>query len=246
MNIYEKMSAITEEITAVAKNLNVGWGKNQYKAVSEADVLAAVKPIEIKHGVYSYPFSREIIDTSVLTSTKPDGSDARQLFMRVETVYRFVNTEKPDEYIDITTYGDGVDPQDKAPGKAMTYGDKYALLKAYKIITGDDPDQNYSQDLKEKETKAKKPAAKKAEKTKEELKTDQRVAEAAAHDPTALIKPVEAKALERRCAEAKVDLSMLLGMYKEKKTEELNYKQYDNILRNWDKVLARLGGTANE
>ena len=24
----------------------------------------------------------------------------------------------------------------------MTYGDKYALLKAYKIITGDDPDQN--------------------------------------------------------------------------------------------------------
>ena len=28
MNIYEKMSAITEEITAVAKNLNVGWGKN--------------------------------------------------------------------------------------------------------------------------------------------------------------------------------------------------------------------------
>ena len=26
----------------------------------------------------------------------------------------------------------------------MTYADKYALLKAYKIITGDDPDQNGS------------------------------------------------------------------------------------------------------
>lgn len=30
----------------------------------------------------------------------------------------------------------------------MTYGDKYALLKAYKIQTGDDPDQNASEPLK--------------------------------------------------------------------------------------------------
>lgn len=28
----------------------------------------------------------------------------------------------------------------------MTYGDKYALMKAYKIITGDDPDQTGSPD----------------------------------------------------------------------------------------------------
>ena len=30
----------------------------------------------------------------------------------------------------------------------MTYADKYALLKAYKIETGDDPDQNASEPLK--------------------------------------------------------------------------------------------------
>ena len=35
----------------------------------------------------------------------------------------------------------------------MTYADKYALLKAYKIVTGDDPDQNGSEDLKGTETK---------------------------------------------------------------------------------------------
>ena len=58
-----------------------------------------------------------------------------------------MNIEKPEEYIEITTYGDGVDTQDKAPGKAMTYSDKYALLKAYKIQTGDDPDQNMSEPL---------------------------------------------------------------------------------------------------
>ena len=149
MNIYEKMAGITADLNAVAKNLKVGEGKSAYKAVGEADVLAAVKPIEAKYKVYSYPVSRKVIDSDVITTSKVyngQESTSSKFFMRVETVYRFVNTEKPDEYLDITTYGDGVDAGDKAPGKAMTYGDKYALLKAYKIITGDDPDQQYSEE----------------------------------------------------------------------------------------------------
>lgn len=149
MNIYEKLAAITAELSHVAKNLKVGEGKSSYKAVGEADVLAAVKPLEEKHKVYSYPYSRRIVDNDVLTSTSSyNGQDrtTSKFFMRVETVYRFVNTEKPEEFVDITTYGDGMDAGDKAPGKAMTYGDKYALLKAYKIITGDDPDQTASED----------------------------------------------------------------------------------------------------
>ena len=147
MNIYEKMAEITAEINTVAKNLNVDTGKGKgYKAVGEADVLAAVKPIEKKDGVYSYPYEREIVDSGELVNQTQYG-ERKSLFLRVRTVYRFVNTEKPEEYLDIVTYGDGVDSQDKAPGKAMTYGDKYALLKAYKIQTGDDPDQNASGEL---------------------------------------------------------------------------------------------------
>ena len=156
MNIYQRMSAVTNEITAVAKNLAVGTGKSSYKAVGEADVLAAVRPAEQKFGVYSYPVEREIIESAVLTSVREYNGqqfETKQQFMRLRVVYRFVNMDTPDEYIDITTYGDGVDPQDKAPGKAMTYADKYALLKAYKIITGEDPDQKASAELKGKESK---------------------------------------------------------------------------------------------
>lgn len=151
MNIYQKMSAITQEISTVAKNLMVGEGRSQYKAVGEADVLAAVKPVEAKHGVYSYPAKREVIDSGEMVSTSTyngQTKETRKLYVRVETTYRFVNMDEPSEYIDIITYGDGVDTQDKAPGKAMTYSDKYALLKAYKIQTGDDPDQNASEPLK--------------------------------------------------------------------------------------------------
>lgn len=150
-NIYKKMSAITAELTAVAKNLNVDIGKAAYKAVGEADVLAAVKPLEEKHGVYSYPYSRKIVDSDLVTTTteyKGKVTEKTNRYLRIETVYRFVNIDNPEEYIDITTYGDGIDPQDKAVGKAMTYSDKYALLKAYKIITGEDPDQFKSEEGK--------------------------------------------------------------------------------------------------
>ena len=153
MNIYEKMSLISSEITNVAKNLEVGWNSNKYKAVSEGDVLAKVKPIERKHGIFSYPYSRRVIESGVMENTDRQGNVKKNNFLRIETVYRFVNIEKPDESIDITTYGDGVDSQDKAPGKAMTYGDKYALLKAYKIITGDDPDAEASGELVKKTAK---------------------------------------------------------------------------------------------
>ena len=150
-NIYKKMSAITTELTAVAKNLNVGIGKAAYKAVGEADVLAAVKPLEEKHGVYSYPYSRKIVEADLITTTSEyqgKVTEKTNRYLRIETVYRFVNIDNPEEYIDITTYGDGIDPQDKAVGKAMTYSDKYALLKAYKIITGEDPDQFKSEEGK--------------------------------------------------------------------------------------------------
>ena len=148
MNLYQKLLAITAELNTVAKNLNVETGKGKsYKAVSERDVLDAVKPLEAKYHVYSFPVKREIIDKDVLVTTTQYG-ERQQFFMRMETLYRFVNADKPEEFIDIQGFGDGIDSGDKAPGKAMTYSDKYALLKAYKISTGDDPDQEASKEYK--------------------------------------------------------------------------------------------------
>lgn len=145
MNIFEKLSNITNEISNVNKNLTVGQGKNSYKAVGEADVLKAVKELEFKYRIYSYPVEREVIESSMFTTTNEYG-DKNNIFSRIKTVYRFVNIDKPEEYIETITFAEGIDTQDKGSGKAMTYSDKYALMKSYKIITGEDPDQNPSED----------------------------------------------------------------------------------------------------
>ena len=153
LNIFDRMSHISTELMTVAKNLEVGVGSSKYKAVGEADVLRAVKPLESKYRVYSYPISRRVIESGVLETEGVDYKTKervvkKQLYERIETTYRFVNIDNPSDYIEIISFADGIDSGDKSTGKAMTYSDKYALLKAYKIVTGDDPDQYASEELR--------------------------------------------------------------------------------------------------
>jgi hypothetical protein len=157
MNIYERLMNATAELQTVAKNLIVETGNGKgYKAVSERDILDAVKPIEKKHGIYSFPVAREIVESDRLEKTSSYKGETRtttSFYIRLKTTYRFVNIEDPKEYVDMVTYSTGLDSGDKGEGKAMTYGDKYALMKAYKISTGEDPDQSASEDAQYGEQK---------------------------------------------------------------------------------------------
>lgn len=150
MNIFEKMSRITEECPVIEKTLDVERGLKGYRAVSETAILNAVRPLEAKYGVYSYPCGRKRTTTSeVREYYDRDTNTTRKSYYLVdaiETTYRFVNVDKPEEFIEMISYATGLDTGDKGPGKAMTYSDKYALIKAYKIRTNDalDPDTEAS------------------------------------------------------------------------------------------------------
>ena len=159
MNIYEKMLHIQSEIPTVAKNLNVSTGKTgSYKAVSERDVKDAIKPLEEKYGVYSFPIVKELIEQTQLEQETQYGKKT-SFYIREKVTYRFVNVHNPSEFIEIDGYGDGIDSGDKATGKADTYASKYCLMSAYKISTGDDPDKDASEEYSKKQPKqSQKPA----------------------------------------------------------------------------------------
>lgn len=153
MNIYQKLYCITAEMQTVAKNLEIatrtdknGKVTRSYKAVSERDILDSVKPLEAKYRVKSYPHERLIIDSGFLENSDYNGNVKKSFYLRVQVTYRFVNIDNPSEYVETVAYGDGIDTGDKATGKAMTYADKYALMKMYQISTGDDPDQQASEE----------------------------------------------------------------------------------------------------
>jgi hypothetical protein len=89
--------------------------------------------------------ARETVESERLETETQYGTKTT-FYTRIKTVYRFVNVDDPTDFIETVTFSVGLDSGDKGDGKAMTYGDKYALMKAYKISTGDDPDAQASVD----------------------------------------------------------------------------------------------------
>lgn len=142
------MSEITNELKTIQKNLTIKATSNSsYKAVGEVDILDAVKPLEHQHGIYSYPSNRRVLESHLIDNSTifKDGKTGNETITkktsymtRIETTYTFVNVENPEEFVQVISFSEGIDTSDKGSGKAMSYGDKYALMKAYKISTGDD------------------------------------------------------------------------------------------------------------
>ena len=117
MNLFQRMAGITAELGTVAKNLNVQTGKGKsYKAVSERDIIDAVKPLEAKYGVYSYPSEREVVESQILES-ETDYGKKTTFFERVKTTYAFVNVDDPMDRISMVTYAEGWTLETRHPGR---------------------------------------------------------------------------------------------------------------------------------
>lgn len=137
MNIYQKISAIMQDVRYLAKDDKVEFGSTKYKAISEEKVTSILREKMIERGLIVYPVSMVSERSGNLT--------------RVDAVWRMVNVEEPSEFIDICTCGEGADTQDKGSGKAMTYAYKYMWLRTFGIPTGEDPDKISSAELDDRQ-----------------------------------------------------------------------------------------------
>lgn len=143
MNVFEKIQAVSNEIMSLEKDMMVGKGAYAYKAVSDFSVTKAVKEAEKKYGIISIPARQEMVESQVI-KTVDNGKEKITYSFLVKMTVLFINTENPEEKIEIESFGHGLDSGDKGTGKASTYARKYALLNAYKIATGEDPDADAS------------------------------------------------------------------------------------------------------
>lgn len=124
LNIAQRINAAMADVDYIQKQKKQGM---KYSIVSHDAVTAKVRPILQKYGVVYYPRDMHV---------EQSGNRTQATFS-----VRFENIDDRSDYIDVATFGYGVDEQDKGPGKAMSYGVKYALLKVLGLETGDDPDE---------------------------------------------------------------------------------------------------------
>lgn len=141
LNLFEKIQAVSNEIKNIEKNMQVGKGQYAYKAVSDLDVILSVKDAETKYKIISIPVRQEMIKSEIVKTMKDNGNESINYVDIIKMTIRIINLESPKDFIEIESFGRGLDTADKGFGKASTYARKYALLNAYKIATGEDPDK---------------------------------------------------------------------------------------------------------
>lgn len=146
MNIYQKIQAVSNDIKNIEKNMTVGKGAYAYKAVQDIDVTLEAKRAETKYGLVSIPVRQELVRSDIVKTMKDNGSEGVQYVDIVKMTLRIVNLEDPTEFVEVESFGRGLDSGDKGFGKASTYARKYAILNAYKIATGEDPDAEKSKE----------------------------------------------------------------------------------------------------
>lgn len=126
--IYDAIPKIMADIPAIGKDRkNVQQGY-QFRGID--DVYNVAQPIFAKHGVF---MRAEILD--VQQEERQSRSGGTLIYTRIKTRYYFTASDGSSIYTDVL--GEGMDSGDKAANKAMSVGQKYAILQVFCIPTDD-------------------------------------------------------------------------------------------------------------
>jgi len=128
-NIFQRINAVMKEVQYVQKDATV----ERYKAVSHDQVVSVARAALVKHGIVIFPQQTEGAVLETLT-TKSGGRMA--LYSGFFDVH-FVNVDQPSDRLTVAIQAHAMDNGDKAPGKAVTYATKTAILKVLCLETGE-------------------------------------------------------------------------------------------------------------
>jgi hypothetical protein len=133
MNIYQKLNAVQKAVAYIKKDAEVKGG-GSYKAVSHDMVTAAVRPHFVEQGIIVVP--RLTVGATVETGRKTSSGTP---IIRFEGHYlvSFVNMDDSADVCEMPVIAHAEDQGDKAPGKALSYATKGAILKVLLLESGD-------------------------------------------------------------------------------------------------------------
>lgn len=132
MNIYQRIQQVQKAVAYIQKDTKVKEG-GDYMAVTHDMVTAVVRQHFIAAGVVVVPY----VITSVMIDTGRRSAKGNAAW-RYEGKFGidFVNAEEPSDRVQVLIDAHADDYGDKAPGKALSYAVKGAVLKLLMLETG--------------------------------------------------------------------------------------------------------------
>lgn len=135
MSIYKKLLEIQKAVSGLEKDKE-GYG---YRYVTGEKVLSHIKPLMNKYGVILKQEVLEIENTRQDYETKRGAKS--EILSRVMMRFTWVDVDTGER--DENLFGaNGMNDFDKGAGSALTYGERYFLLKFFHIATDEDDIDN--------------------------------------------------------------------------------------------------------
>ena len=149
MNLYQKLAKIRKQVEVIRKNKK---GFN-YSYVSDDEILARVSVFLDKYGISLIPnVSMGTLKVEPYTYKKTKVSKQGEIYeetvnevlVRADMTCTWVNNNKPEERINVdwVLVGQQADAS-QALGSALTYTNRYFLLKFFNIATPDNDPDNF-------------------------------------------------------------------------------------------------------
>lgn len=136
LNLYQKLALIQSEVKGLGKDK----AGNNYKYVTGSKVLEAIKPIMIKHGIL---LKQEVtsIENVRQDYTLKSGSAKAEILSKVMMRFTWIDVDSGEK--DENLFGaNGQNDWEKGLGSALTYAERYFLLKYFHINTDEDDIDN--------------------------------------------------------------------------------------------------------
>lgn len=139
LNIYQKIADVKANIEGFTKDTK---GYN-YSYVSGSQVLHRIRNKMIEHNLLLVPktFDENYKQIEVTRFNKKASREitTSEFVVEMKLTYLWINADKPEEQLEVSFYSVGQqDDVSKAHGTALTYAERYFLMKFFNIPTDED------------------------------------------------------------------------------------------------------------
>lgn len=167
MSVYKKMHQVQAATRSLAANTEGQTGAARYNYVSGAKLLGVIRPLMDKLGLI---LTQEVVDikNEPITYMTRNG-EKTEMFTTVHIRFTWVDTDDGSQVVN-DFFANGMNAWDKGLGSALTYAERYYLMKTFHIATDEDDvdalvkeeaiNSLPSQAVQARRTAAKRPAAK--------------------------------------------------------------------------------------
>ena len=139
LNIYQKIADVKANIEGFTKDTK---GYN-YSYVSGSQVLHRIRNKMIEHNLLLVPKTSDEnykqIEVTRFNKKASREITTSEFVVEMKLTYLWINADKPEEQLEVSFYSVGQqDDVSKAHGTALTYAERYFLMKFFNIPTDED------------------------------------------------------------------------------------------------------------